>query len=202
MKNNNTNCLINIPQKKGDVVYFGIHDLSKYYRHNNSLPKLSLYDVFEKKGEIIEVNPSKHEVTISMDKTPFQFGYRKIESDKEKNKRFMSKENKIQIKIPIHYLQDITSLTEDDVPVYLVIDGNTKYQKNLINAIRRREEKRNQEKDLPKTRHYDDYEGNDFTIEDEEEDKEEMYVAHFDPSILSKSRNWKMFTETKRYRYY
>lgn len=191
--------LIKVPQREGDIVYFGIHDLSKYYRENQKLPYLELYDIFAKKGEILSIDTAKHEVVIAVDKSPFQFGYRKIDSNnKQKN-------NKIEIKIPLHYLQDITHLTDGDLKIYLVIDGNTKYQKKLIDAIRRKEIKKSKQKPSPKTRHYDDNEGEDFCVDDDEDEelsREEMHVAHFNPSILSKSHSWKIFNETKSYKYF
>ena len=59
---------------------------------------------------------------------------------------------------------------------------------------------------MPFTRHYDKYDGGEFAIEDDEEkekeEKEEMHIAHFDPSIMSNSRGWKIFTESKVYKYY
>lgn len=186
-----------VSQKEGEIVYFGIHDLSKYYREHKKLPELDLYDIFEKKGEIVKIDPIKHEAIIEVKKTPFQYGYRKLE--------YKNKNQNIEIKLPLHYLQDITHLTDGDIVVYLVIDGNTKYQKKLINAIRKNEIIKSKFKDLPKTRHYDNYEGGEYYINDDEEENEEheeMHVAHFDPGILSKGHNWKMFTETKRYDYF
>ena len=55
---------------------------------------------------------------------------------------------------------------------------------------------------MPFTRHYEKYDGGEFAIEDDEEEKEEMHIAHFDPSIMSNSRGWKIFTESKVYKYY
>jgi hypothetical protein len=216
VQNKSLDIFTKIPQEKGDIVYFGIHDLSKYYRENKKLPDLNLYDIFEKKGEIIDVDPANQQVKISMNKTPFQYGYRKLENEKDKMRRYMRADDKIEIKIPTSSLQDISHLIDaEGLPVYLVIDGNTKYQKSLIQAIRKGEIKKANQPKSPSTRHYDKYDGGDFTLEDEDDDKydssdftledddkEETHVAHFDPSISSKSRNWRMFTETRRYEYY
>ena len=202
----NVNVFAKVPQEKGDIVYFGIHDISRYYREHDKLPDLNLYDVFEKKGEIIEVDPVSEIVKISMNKTPFQYGYRRLENEKDKMRRYMIADDKIEITIPISNLQDISHLFEgNDVPVYLVIDGNNKYQKSLIKEIRKNEVKKSNQIKMPFTRHYEKYDGGEFAIEDDEEEKEEkeeMHIAHFDPSIMSNSRGWKIFTESKVYKYY
>lgn len=211
-KNNKTslnevksNAFIEPSCQKGDLVYFGIHDLSKYYRENGSLPSLSLFDIFDKKGEIVHVDPVSQRATLILEKTPFYFGYRKIESDRDKEKRYMRKDGKIEIKIPIVNLENMSSIMNDDsIPVYLVIDGNTKYQKNLMKALRRKELERIQiinQPSLPITRHYDNFEGENFSFDDID-DLDQMCYENFDPNINSKSRKWKYFNSNKKYKYY
>jgi len=137
-------------QNKGDIVYFGIHDLSKIYRDQGFLEKLNLFNVFDKKGEIIDLNPINQTITIKLEKSPFEYGYRKLSKCLKNNK----------IIVPANDLINITYMIEDEImPVYLLIDGSTKYQKNLIKAIRRRELEKNKEIHQPKTRHYDDFDG-------------------------------------------
>jgi hypothetical protein len=193
------NIFTSLPHNKGDLVYFGIHDLSKGYRANGQLPTLSLFDIFDKKGEITNVDPIRQTISLSTDKPPFNYGYRKLETDK--TKRFMRDDGKIEIKIPAYNLQNITHIMEDDtIPVWLVIDGNTNYQKELMKAIRRNEIKRIEKENLPQqpvTRHYDQFDGDELCIENTDNS-----LCSFDPSITSKTRVWKQFQKTARYRSY
>jgi hypothetical protein len=199
---NLNNTFVNLPHKKGDLAYFGIHDLSRRYRENGCLPSLSLFDIFDKKGEIVDLDPVNQTIILSLDKPPFNYGYRKIESERDKERRYMRDDGKIELKIPIYNLQNITHIMDDDtIPIWLVIDGNTNYQKELIKAIRRKERVKSELENLPQpptTRHYDGFEGDELCIEE----PEELQVAHFDPSILSKTRVWKQFKENNHYRYY
>lgn len=145
-------------QNKGDVVYFGIHDLSKKYRDQGFLEKLNLFNVFNKKGNIIDLNKINQTITIKLEKSPFEYGYRKLSKFLKNNK----------IVVPASDLIDITYMIEDEIiPVYLLIDGSTKYQKNLIKAIRRKELEKSNQPIQPKTRHYDEFDGCVVDIESE-----------------------------------
>lgn len=196
---------IDTPCKIGDIVYFGIHDLARIYRDTGSLPTLKLFDVFEKKGEITKVDPVGQTVSLVLQKTPFYFGYRKLDSELCGTKKYLKKDDKLEIKLPISNLECMTSIMEDDtIPVFLVIDGNTKYQKRLMRALRNKELDRIKKlniPDLPVTRHYDNFEGENLSFDDVD-DLNENITEGFDPSLISKSRKWKYFNSNKNYKYY
>ena len=192
---------IKMPCDIGDFVYFGIHDLARNYREKGCLPTLSLYDIFDKKGEIIKIDPVGQTATLLLEKTPFSYGYRKLDASlQDGSKKYLRKDGKIEFKIPVENLKSIVSIMEDDViPVHLVIDGDTKYQKKLMMALRRKEIeriKKGQQADLPATRHYDDFEGEDFTFEDEDEINE-SFVEN-----INKFKKWKYYSDNKKYKRY
>lgn len=194
-----------LQQEKGDIVYFGIHDLARQYKQNGSLPVLNMNKIEDKKGVITDADPIDQVVDVAVSKAPFHYGYRKLENDKDKSKRFMRDDGQMEVKISVSNLQDISHLVEDlEGKVWLVIDGNTTYQKGLMREIRRKEVERahaSEEPSHPKTRHYDDYEGEEFSVDEpEDDDVDYMYVAHFDPNITSKGFGWKHFNETRNYK--
>lgn len=184
---------VTLQQKQGDVVYFGIHDLSKAYKKYGALPKLNLSDIQQKQGEIIDADPVDQAVKVAVEKAPYHYGYRKLEGEKEKMRRYMRDDGKMEVKIQVSNLQEISHLVGDgNSTVWLVIDGNTKYQKDLMREIRRKEvERANSQKDME-----------DFSVTEPEEDIEYMHVAHFNPSLVGKNGGWKYFTENRRYDYY
>jgi hypothetical protein len=196
------NSFIDTSCKIGDLAYFGIHDLSKNYRENGFLPTLKLFDIFDKKGEISKIDPVGRTVTLILNKSPFYYGYRKLDSDLNGTKKYMFKNGKVELKIPISSLELMTSIMEDDsIPVFLVIDGNTKYQKNLMRALRNKEIERVKNKNItpqPCTRHYDQFEGDNFSFDD----VDEICTEGFNPCLTSKLHKWKYFTADKRYKYY
>jgi hypothetical protein len=201
-----SNCFIDTSCKVGDIAYFGIHDLAKKYREIGHLPTLKLFDIFDKKGEIVKIDPISQTATLVLEKTPFYFGYRKLDSDLCATRKYLKKDNRLEIKLPISYLEAMTSIMEDDaIPVFLVIDGNTKYQKNLMKALRNKELQRINKmmaNEPPATRHYDHLEGDNFSFDDIDDLKEEQIKENFDPGITSKSRKWKYFISRKKYNYY
>lgn len=195
-----------LQQKQGDIVYFGVHDLAKQHKQNGSLPMMTMEVIGRKQGEITDADPVDQVVKVSVDKAPFHYGYRKLEKDKDKMRRFMSEDGHLEVRISVSNLIDISHLVDGEEKVWLVIDGSTKYQNNLMREIRRKEVARAnaapapEESEYPKTRHYDDYEGEELSVEDEDE-VDYMHVAHFDPTS-NNGKVWKHFNETKRYSYY
>jgi hypothetical protein len=189
-----------LDQKQGDIVYFGVHDLSKKYKQDGKLPEINLNDISGKKGEIIDADPIDQVVKVSVSKAPFHYGYRKLENEKDKMKRFMNADGQMEVKISVDNLKDISHLVNSDGPkIWLVIDGNTTYQKNLMREIRRKEmEKSNNEPTSPATRHYD----NDDDLSIEEPEVDYMHVAHFNPTITGKGYGMKYFNENKHYKSY
>ncbi len=231
-ENTSSDPFTTLQQKQGDIVYFGVHDLAKQYKQSNSLPMMSMDTIGEKKGEITDADPVDQVVSVAVTKAPFHYGYRKLEGKKEKMRRYMREDGQMEVQISVSNLIDISHLVSDsNSKVWLVIDGNTSYQKNLMREIRKKEVDRannspvidyDDDQDEPQddqdnspshppTRHYDDYEGEEFSLEDDEDeedkkedddDKDYMHLAHFDPTMTSKSRGWKHFNETHRYSYY
>jgi hypothetical protein len=196
---------LDIPQKVGDIVYFGIHNLSKYYRENNKLPKIDLYEIFSKKGEISKIDPAGSSVTISMDCVPREYGYRKLENGSCNSRKYMSAGSlsKFSIKVPISYLTDISHMLDGDISIFLIIDGETNYQKKLLKIIKNKEINKSKNKTFnPLTRNYDPYEGENLHIKDLDEKEEELHLCNFDPSFLSHSRGWSRFSKDKKYNYY
>lgn len=195
-----SNKFFEMPFSKGDIVYFGIHDLSKKYRENNCLPNLSLYDVFNKKGEISSLDPISQMLIVSLEESPFNLGYRRLNACQNYNSK------KLQVKIPSSYLQNITHIMEDDsINVYLIIDGETKYQNKLLKYLRKREidKLKNSDHKQFATRHYDEFEGDDFYLDDSEDFKNEnTSYFNYNPNLLSKQRGWKYFKDNKVYKSY
>ncbi len=175
-------------QKKNDVVYFGIHDIYKYYKENSVLPKLTMSQIDQKMGIVTSVDPIDQIVIVSVEKPPHLYGYRKLENDKEKSKRFMNDDKKYEVRISISNLQNISHLVENsNENIWLVVDGGTKYQKNLIREIRKREFNKSREQE-------------DFDLSDDFDD--EIELSHFNPTIKSKSNHWKRYNETQIYKKY
>lgn len=185
IKEDNSNLFVKLNQEEGDIIYFGIHDLYKIYRDRGCLPILSLQEIDDKKGEIVSVNIVDQIVRASIKKSPFNYGYRKLSVVKNKMRRYMRADGNMEVKIPASDLQDISHLIKDaqGAKIWLAIDTNTKYQKNLIRDIRKREMK------------------NSSPTEDDKS-KDCVQVDSFDPRITSKTYGWKMFNETKVYEYY
>lgn len=182
-----------IPQKQGDAIYFGLHDLSRSHRETGSLPNLTMAQIGSKMGEITNADPIDQSITVSVDKAPFHYGYRKLESPKDKSRRFMDAEGKMSIKIPIGSLQNISHLMGDgDKSIWLVVDGNAKYQQGLMKEIRRKEVEKAASNAATRL-----YGHPALPQAPEPEEEYSLDLAHTKPVS-----NWKHHTDTRQYGYY
>lgn len=143
------NPFLHLQQKEGDFVYFGVHDLSRFYQEKGYIPpELDINMVAQKMGRIADANYVDHAVTVIANQDPYHFGYRKLESPRDRQKR-REKAGNIEVKIPVHSLEDITQWLGSGAvmsgnKVWLVIDGNTKHQQSLMREIRKKEHERTQ----------------------------------------------------------
>lgn len=142
---NNPDPFVTLHQKRGDYVYFGVHDLSKYYRDNGGLPNLNIQQAWPKMGQVVDADPIDQTVTVLSDKAPFHYGYKKLEDKSVREKRRARGETNATVKLPVNNLIPITHMFTglgSNENVWLVIDGNTQYQQDLMREIRRREVER------------------------------------------------------------
>jgi hypothetical protein len=127
-------------QQQGDPVYFGVHDLSKFYRGNGTLPKLDIGQISPKSGVVVNADPIDQLITVAVKHKPYDLGYHKLEGQKKSNVNPES--GMYEIQIPVKSLEKVTHLFgdgEESRSIWLVVDGNTKYQNNLMRAIRKKE---------------------------------------------------------------
>jgi hypothetical protein len=202
------NPLLNIEQKEGEKVYFGIHDLNRYYKTHGNIPELEFSDIMDKTGEISDVNPVDSEVLVNVERDPFHFGYHNLENKSQRERR-RKQEGSVQVKIPSDWLVDISHLIEGEHKVWLVVDQKTKYQAGLMKQIRKREMKAYMDKDTAAGLYDLDDEESPLDLSVEERYKlnnreiETYYqFKGFDPSISSESSVWKYHLDNKRYAYY
>jgi len=142
------NPFVSMQQNQGDLVYFGVHDLANFYKENGHLPNLTAGQISNKLGKITNADHVNQTVRIITHQEPYKFGYRKLETtkDRELRKRMMHKtgNNFTEFNIPITYLQNISHMLTDQQmlnggKLWLVVDGNTKFQQNLMKEIRKKE---------------------------------------------------------------
>jgi hypothetical protein len=203
------NPLLNMEQKEGDKIYFGIHDLNRYYREHGNIPELEFSDIMDKTGEVSDTDPVDSKVLVTVERDPFHFGYHNLETKSQRERR-KKQEGLIQVNIPSDWLVDISHLIEGEHKVWLVVDQKTKYQAGLMKQIRKREMKAYMDKDTASGLYDLDDEESPIDLEVEERYKfmnreiEPYYQfkASFDPSISSYSNGWKYHIDAKRYAYY
>ena len=215
-------------QKQGDIAYFGVHDLSNFYRQNGQLPNIDDQQILPKSGEIVNADPINQTITVATFRSPFHYGYHKIENEKAKQKRKVDDQGRILVTLPVTHLQDISHMVSGAQAnsIWLVVDNNTKYQQDLMKEIRRKEIERSHAQQMPANNQqmpnqqlppqggYDDMsmaaQHTQPQTDQQTVNKYKMVgrqvmpnlqVAHYDPSILSNDRYWKRYTECKYYGY-
>lgn len=202
------NPLLETPQKEGDKVYFGIHDLDRYYKIHNCIPPLEYTDIMNKCGEITEIDPVESRVLVDIEKDPFHFGYHNLENKSQRDKR---KKRGEHLKINCSYLIDISHLIDGDNKVWLVVDGKTKYQSELMKQIRKREMRSYMDKETSSAKYMADDSGSelDLGITSGYQMQNREIVPYynfnqniFDPRINKNESVWKYHLDTKKYCYY
>jgi hypothetical protein len=196
------NPLLNMEQKEGEKVYFGIHDLNRYYKTHGNIPELEFSDIMDKTGEISDVDPVDSEVLVTLERDPFHFGYHNLETKSERERR-RKKEGLCQVKIPSNWLIDVSHLIEGEHKVWLVVDQKTKFQAGLMKQIRKREMKAYMDKDTAGGVYHLDDDGSPLDLEVEERYKlKNREVEPFYQFKSSISNEWKYHLDSKRYNYY
>jgi hypothetical protein len=201
------NPLLDMKQQEGDKVYFGIHDLDRYYKAHGGIPSLEFADIMDKTGEISDVDPVECDVLVSVPKDPFHFGYHALENKSQRDRRKKKGEN---VKIPASSLIDISHLIDGEHKVWLVVDSKTKYQSGLMKQIRKKEMKSFMDKEIADTNFVldDNDEPLDLGIEvgyefmNREVEPYYQFKPTFDPSVHKHESSWKYHLDTKRYNYY
>ena len=203
------NPLLDMSQEEGEIVYFGIHDLDRYYKAHNCIPPIDFSDIMDKTGEITEVDPIESEVHVKVEKDPFHFGYHGLENKAQRDKR---KKRGGDITLPSSSLIDISHVIGGERKVWLVVDSKTKYQAGLMKQIRRKEMIAYMDKEASETEYMLDDTDDPFDIEmqDEYQLKNREIVPYytfnqgteFKPSINKNECCWKYYSESKRYNYY
>lgn len=198
-------------QKQGDFVYFGVHEISKSYREKGSLPTLDADTVMKKAGQIVDNDHVNQTVKVYMPEDPFHYGYHKLETPdaRKKRKKKLDDDGVHEISLPASTLQNITHMLDKttslgDNKLWLVIDGNTKFQQELMKEIRKKEV--GKRSSVPQNRHYDDWkpsdeeepEGDDQIDVDDDEDTFEIQDECYNPF----NRYFKRYSDVKRYGYY
>lgn len=201
------NPLLDMKQKEGDKVYFGIHDLDRYYKIHNGIPSLEYADIMDKTGEIKEVDPIECNVFVSVEKDPFSFGYHNLENKSQRDRRKKRGDN---VKISGNCLIDISHLIDGEHTVWLVVDNKTKYQSGLMKQIRRKEMKSYMDREESEIKYMIDDEGNElnlgvdvgYKMKNREIEPYYKYQSTFDPSINKNESRWKYHMDNKKYNYY
>lgn len=200
------NPLLDMKQEEGDKVYFGIHDLSRYYKTHGCIPPLDFADIMDKSGEISDVDPVDSTVLVSVEKDPFHFGYHNLESKSQRDRR--NKKGGM-IKIAASSLSDISHLINSEYTVWLVIDQKTKYQDGLMKQIRRKEMRSYMDKEAAANIYQLDDTDNplDLGVDVGYEMKNREVTPYynfrgFDPSIHKNESSWKYHLDNRKYNYY
>lgn len=203
------NPLLDMKQQEGDKVYFGIHDLDRYYKTHGSIPSLEFADIMDKAGEISDVDPVDSKVLVLAPKDPYQFGYHNLESKSQRNRRKKRDDGKADVKIPVDCLIDVSHLIDGEHKVWLVVDQKTKYQAGLMKQIRRREMRAYMDADTQSGVYALDDKDNpldlgvDVGFKMMNREVEPYYsIRGFDPSIQKHESCWKYHVDTKKYSYY
>ena len=129
---------ITLQQKAGDVAYFGVHDLAKFYKANKSLPTLGMDQIQLKTGQVVDADPVNQTITVATQQAPYHYGYRKLDGSAKKK---TDEQGQNLVTIPVTSLQNVSHMFDQqpEGAIWLVVDGNTKYQQGLMRAIRKEE---------------------------------------------------------------
>ncbi len=135
---------IHLPQQQGDFVYFGVHDLARQYKENGTLNKLNIDYLMKKIGQCVNADHVEQTVKVYCEKDPFHFGYHKLEDSKARKDRKSKMDDDIhEVDLPVSSLQNITHMFNKEElgkhKIWLVIDGQAKFQKDLMKEIRKKE---------------------------------------------------------------
>jgi hypothetical protein len=200
------NPLLDMKQQEGDKVYFGIHDLDRYYKTHNGIPSLEFADIMDKTGDIKEVDPVERYVFVSVSKDPYNFGYHNLENKSQRDRRKKRGEN---VKLIASSLIDISHLIDGEHTVWLVVDNKTKYQSGLMKQIRRKEMRSYMDKEADEIDYMIDDTDNPLDLGFEvgykmkNREVEPYYQFNgFDPSVQKNESSWKYHIDTKKYDYY
>jgi len=134
---NESSGLLSIDPKPGDLIFFGIHLLSKYNKENGTLPTLSLgpsedgINISSTSYPITDVDPITRSVFVEPQRSPFSMGYR--------NKSLNERDRMNRIKVPVERLQDVSHLLQNQSQKVWLLFTNNKYQDNLIIKLRKYE---------------------------------------------------------------
>ena len=204
LQNENHSPLLDTKQQVGDRVYFGIHDLNRYYKTHNCVPPLDFADIMDKTGEITDIDPVEDTVSASVSKAPYHLGYHSLENKNQREKR-----GKNHIQLPISALLDFSDFVDSTHKVWLVVDHNTKYQSGLLKQIRKKEMRAYMDRETQATNFELDDTDNplDLGIEvgfrQKNREVEPFYCfkSSYDPSIQS-NQGWKSHGDFKKYDYF
>lgn len=204
------NPLLDMKQQEGDKVYFGIHDLDRYYKDHGTIPELEFADIMDKAGEVGDTDPVNSTVLVTVSKDPFHFGYHNLETKAQRNRRKQKGEGRIDIKVPIDCLIDVSHLIEGEHRVWLVVDQKTKYQAGLMKQIRKREMRAYMDKETNSSTYEIDDSGADLDLSVEPKYKfvnrevEPVYQfkAHYDPTLSRFEKDWKHHLDKHKFDYY
>jgi len=118
-------------QQPGDKVYFGIHDLTKYFnQHGNLPPRLSPEMLQGKLGEIDDADQANSALIVLVDQPLRSLGYNKL-SDQQPKRGVKPG----TVRIRKHNLEDISSWVGTGDRVWLVVDQDAIHQRGLYRAI-------------------------------------------------------------------
>lgn len=203
------NPLLTMQQEEGDKVYFGIHDLDRYYKIHNTIPPLEFADIMDKTGEVSEVDPVDCKVSVVVDKDPYHFGYHNLESKFQRDRR-KKKGEKAILKIASDCLIDVSHLIDGEHKVWLMVDSKTKYQSALMKQIRRKEMRSYMDKETADGIYHLDDSGNEldlgfesgYEFKNREVEPFFRFNPTFDPSVQKNESSWKYHLDTKNYNYY
>ena len=200
---------ISLQQKQGDFVYFGVHDLARQYKESGSLPKLDVDTLMKKIGQCVDADHVEQTVKVYCEQDPFHFGYHKLETpDARKKRRSKMDDDTHEVDLPVSSLQDITHMLADkgqlgDHKIWLVIDGHSKFQQNLMREIRKKEVSKRNEPGVDFDNDDPQFDMDEPEDEDQKsDDTEYMDLAHYDPSFTSHNRQFKRHYDVKIYDYY
>lgn len=187
---------ISLQQKQGDFVYFGVHDLARQYKENGSLPKLDVDTLMKKIGQCVDADHVEQTVKVYCEQDPFHFGYHKLETaEARKKRRSKMDDDTHEVNLPVSSLQDITHMFGDvgEHKIWLVIDGQSKFQQSLMKEIRKKEVGKRKEAEEGEA---------EIGLEEPDDGSLEIHDESYDPSFTGHRRNFKHHYDVKRYEYY
>lgn len=135
---------LEMPQKPGDMVFFGIHLINQFYQQNRKFPSLSIggsdagrIDILPKSSPVLEVDPVSRSILVQPKVNPKSMGYR--------DPRINRMDRKGRVTVPVDQLEDVTFMLPPDMrdaggKLWVIISNQ--YQHRLIGKIRRMENER------------------------------------------------------------